>query len=235
MIIGYFVFNDYVIEIEVLDNLSPLTNIINTEYATYRTKKYKIISITNFLTMTKVNSDESNYYKINDVIDHVTMKIDYVLNKDIAIYNTYNNRKNSVLEYLKTKSGIFRNYHPNGQLKIQVYHNNGLFEGEYIYYDMDGLCDIDKHNIMYQEYYINGVKDGNYISYWGDGTIQKKITYNNGKLNGKYRSYYENGNLKIICNYKNGLKNGLYIEYHKNKNRFHKICHYKDGNEINKN
>lgn len=230
MIIGYFVYNDYVIEIEVLNNLSPLhdINIINAEYATYHTTKYKIISITNFLTMTKVNSDESNYYKINNINEHVTMKIDYVLNKDIAIYNTYNNPKNSVLEYLKNKSGIFRNYHKNGQIKIQVYHNNGIFEGEYIYYYIDGSCAKITN-------FINGILHGKCIEYFYNGQIALDSNYINGNLDGKYRSYYKNSNLKIICNYKNGLKNGLYIEYHQNKNKFHKICHCKDGNEINKN
>jgi len=55
MIIGYHKYNnDYTLEIEVINKIVEPYKIINKEFATYWTNKFKVISITNWKTCKKI-------------------------------------------------------------------------------------------------------------------------------------------------------------------------------------
>jgi antitoxin component YwqK of YwqJK toxin-antitoxin module len=101
------------------------------------------------------------------------------------------------------------------------HYNDGLLDGEFITYHLDGLRNKEC-------FYHKGELYGKYIEWANkyDGTIYKRIEcdYNKGKLHGKYIERYYDGNIKEECDYVNGIKHGKWIKYESNGNYNECIC-----------
>ena len=132
--IGFIDYQNYIITFECIDYESVDKNIINSDYATYETNRFKVIRIED------VNGKEygiSQKYELNTFYDN---KICFKINKECIIYDIINKLriyKSIFMNFFPNGiSGICKLYHNNGVLKEEYFHNNGVIEGDYItYYD----------------------------------------------------------------------------------------------------
>jgi antitoxin component YwqK of YwqJK toxin-antitoxin module len=145
----YHKINKYILSIELLEDSihdENRDNIINPEFATYHTNKFKIVEIQNMINNTYI--DKLYNYKMNDIIKK---NIIYSLSREKAFYTldydyfieTYQlidklyyinfYRENSLIY-----NGIHRTWYDSGQLKEEFYHIDGIYEGIYTSYDENG-------------------------------------------------------------------------------------------------
>ena len=185
--IGYIKYLDFIIKIEVLDNIKldfdiVSKNVLNEtgyKFATYLTTHYKVILISHLVKNDIIH--EKDLYKVNNV--YYNNEFYYKL-KEVAFfvnfmfYEQYNLFTNNVID-------TYRNYWYNGELKEEYSHKNGIRKGKY------------------KSYYING-------------KMLEECEYNHDKKNGKYKKYHNNGKLMIECIYNHDRIEGEYIEYDKN-------------------
>lgn len=233
MIIGYSKYNnDYILEIEVINKIADLYEIINKEFATYLTNKFKVISITNWKSNEHLN--EIDNYKINKIIeincnDDNTKLLDYNLIKELSIYNYFDKNEDEEL-YLKNKCGVYTIYHNNGQIYKTYFHNNGIEEGEYNEYTCDSVLKVNSFsingkthgkstfyynegNLWHQTNFIMGNREGEYIEYYKNKQIREKSNFVNNKYHGKFESYYDHGGINKIGFYENDEKQGEWLSY----------------------
>ena len=121
--IGYSKYkNKYIITIKTNEKEFILeeNEIINPEYATYTCNSYKIINIED---LNKNNLDKIDLYEIDKNYNDI---IFYKLNYESA-YNDNLLYKTDIQKFV----GFYRNYHHNGALSEEYYHNNGIKEGKY--------------------------------------------------------------------------------------------------------
>ena len=146
--------------------------------------------------------------------------------------------------------GVKRNW-LNRKLSDECFILNGIKEGKYVMYDING-------NIEYECNYIYGKKNGICKSYT-DGNLMKEctfidddirlckvydkeynlkreVTYNRTMndiltipftMNGPFREYYKNGQVLFECILINNKKNGKYKRYAENGDLLYE-CNYVD-------
>jgi antitoxin component YwqK of YwqJK toxin-antitoxin module len=87
----------------------------------------------------------------------------------------------------------------NGNIYKKCYYENGLLNGECIYY-------YENNNIKKKCYYKNDKIEGEFIEYYESGNIKRKMNYKNDLLNGECIYYYDinNYNIEKVCYYFNG-------------------------------
>jgi len=252
MIIGYSKYNnDYILEIEVINKIADSYEIINKEFATYLTDRFRVISITNWKSNEQLN--EIDNYKINKIIEinyngDYRKLLEYNLIKELSIYNYFNKNADEEL-YLKNKCGVYTIYHNNGQIYKTYFHINGITEGEYNEYTCDGTLKVhsfsingkthgkstfyyDDGNLWNQTNFVMGNREGEYIEYYKNKKIREKSNFVNNKYHGKFESYYDHGGINKIGFYENNDKQGEWLSYFYSGD-FHKIFHYKDDELIN--
>ncbi len=106
------------------------------------------------------------------------------------------------------KSGIWKDYHCNGNLKTQITFQNGRPDGPASkYYETgklkeEGIWKITKWTGEYKLYYANG-------------QIQHEFNFNaNGKREGNQRYFYESGKIMIEGNWAAGQESGIVKEFY---------------------
>jgi antitoxin component YwqK of YwqJK toxin-antitoxin module len=255
--IGYIPIYNYVVKIEVFDNIpSPELCYIQPEFSIYNTKNFKVIDIINYLDDNNLEEidyeiDELNY----DIYKHLqpkniklqgyypTKKL-YELNKTYNEHNRYYYKtlerainENFIKYKLYTKypngfSGIYTSYHDNGQIKEKYFHNNGIKEG--IYQKFYSSNDIKKEiEIEIEINYVNGSKHGEVKKYNGS-YLNVYENYNMDKLHGLC-VYYNYGRLskeyKVEITYNNGVIDGIYKKYYSYKlgGKLQIECNFKNG------
>lgn len=131
---------------------------------------------------------------------------------DIIIYDSIEilKKANNLYDYSIENCGLYTEYHYNGKLKMEYFHNNGIKEGLYKEYNYNGLL-IKECN------YVNGNLNGIYKTYFTDGKLQIETTYKNNKIHGEYIENYNNSNrIYIKCNFYEGIREGDFIEEQQN-------------------
>jgi antitoxin component YwqK of YwqJK toxin-antitoxin module len=88
-----------------------------------------------------------------------------------------------------------------GNIEFEGYLNEGKRDGEFTFYDEDGI--VNKI-----ENYRDGEENGEFIYYFNDGRVMSKRSYKDGKEDGKFEIYIENGNKNFEGSFVNGLKEG---------------------------
>lgn len=131
--------------------------------------------------------------------------------------------------FLDSYSGLFKDYYPDGKLKVEVnlkdgkwegigkrYYANGKLrtEGNYVNGNREGIHNTyhENGNVWVEKKYKNGEVKIRKV-YYEDGTLEGVGNYKNGKEEGLQKEYFRNGKMKYEANYKNGKREGLEKEY----------------------
>lgn len=135
----------------------------------------------------------------------------------------------------KPYSGIVYDYFENKvDKKLEGYYRNGLKNGKWMWWDVDGMIDSTGS-------YRRGFMYGTWEWYYNNGQLYSKGYYRNGngtdrKIEGvpshgrygKWTFWYRDGIKKSIQNWKNGKQNGIFIIWHENGLKKSEIT-YKEG------
>lgn len=128
------------------------------------------------------------------------------------------------LEIVSGRShGDYREWHPNGQLKISAFVIEGtpdvsemaqmtwLFEGISKVYD-------DQGNVIAEIPYSKGLLEGISYYYFPSGKLMKKVPYLKNDIHGTLHVFNEEGDCLETTPYCHGVKEGVSISYWSQKN-----------------
>lgn len=104
------------------------------------------------------------------------------------------------------KHGRYREYYPNGSLKVEVSYRNGEQDGIFQEWYIDG-------SMKKQSHYLNGVLNGLLISWGEDGDKNQEINYVDGELKGEYKTWDRRGRIVKDGVYKNSEFHGRKYSY----------------------
>lgn len=113
-------------------------------------------------------SDKSEIYNENNT----TVKDGIVYNIDEAPIN-----------------GLYRTYHSNGNLKMEVYSKNGKPNGQGKFYNEDGT-------LLYEGTFENGMPIGTIYHYYRNGKVHNEQNYAEGVLHGVQQTFDKKGELR---------------------------------------
>jgi antitoxin component YwqK of YwqJK toxin-antitoxin module len=108
------------------------------------------------------------------------------------------------------KTGIWVEFHCNGNLKSRVTFANGR---------PDGYAQIFHENgkIMEEGNWKNSRWVGKYKLYYDNGQVQHEFAFNeSGKRDGPQKYFHDNGQVAIEGNFANGKESGVIKEYYEN-------------------
>ncbi len=117
--------------------------------------------------------------------------------------------------------GFYREYHPNGNLKMSVEYEDGMMHGAYRDYCEDGTLRLKLD-------YKNNRQDGYYRLYYNDGTLEAEGQYKDGREVGVHRVYYPDGTWAAEANYKDGREQGVARTYYEDGSVWEEF-NYQDG------
>lgn len=107
------------------------------------------------------------------------------------------------------KRGFWRYYWPDGDLKYEVYYENGEKEGlEIKYYDAQDCLEFSNT-------YHKGNLDGPSVSFFSNCAIKCEEQFNDGQKSGYERCYDEQGNLQTEGKFSKGELDGAYAHFDK--------------------
>ncbi len=114
--------------------------------------------------------------------------------------------------------GLYREWHPNGQLKVESFIVGGIAdintaaEESWLF---DGLCKAwdEEGNSIALIAYEKGALEGESLYYHTNGATWKRVPYRSGRIEGKMEIYVENGALFQLSEYKEGKREGKSIRY----------------------
>lgn len=121
--------------------------------------------------------------------------------KDSTIYNQYLGDK---------KSGLWKEFYANGQLKSEGNYSNGKKEGVHREWNKNGQLELEGN-------FKNGLEQG-LMKWFYKGYIAGEGLMKNGKRDGVWKVYtLESGILSMESNFKDGKPDGQILRvYHKN-------------------
>jgi hypothetical protein len=133
-----------------------------------------------------------------------------------AQYKRYEIQDNDTVNIIDTNNleqGIWREFWPNGDLKLETSYKDGKKDGlEITWYDHPDC-------VEQEAFYKDGKLDGTVTHYSKRCRKDFFETYKNGVKHGQELEYYNNGYLKAEGVYKNGSLDGYYSVYDR-KGRF---------------
>ena len=164
------------------------------------------------------------------------------------------NKKFNQFDENGNKTGVWRDYYKNGQLKSEISFKGGKMDGLSKEFDEQGrLLNISEMSNgaeasdpggvviidLYKEYHPNGkvklvggfnkgLKSGIFRKYSLEGELERAYIYKKdtlvsegmieagGIFVGEWTNYYEDGSVKSVGNFSNGLKDGRWTYYYRN-------------------
>lgn len=172
MNIGYASQNDYIVTLEILDDIIhfPAYDDLTEEEinnSTYITKSYNVLKVQNF------NGEIIDYPHLFPIINYyktyerAQMQTTRNLYFEQFMEIGHNSSEFQTKKY--TTSGIYKDYDNWGVIKCEFYHNNGIIEGMVKHYYTTGHLEAEI-------FFVNNVKKYEKIYNW-DGTLAKYIKY----------------------------------------------------------
>lgn len=138
-----------------------------------------------------------------------------------AVITTYH-PNGSLWQYVEGREnracGIYKEWHQNGNLKIEAYVVGGPLDltvsaqGEWLF---DKICRVwdENSHLLAEMNYQNGLLDGLANYYYSSGKIKKIIPYSQDKICGEVLYFDENGKVIAKENYNDDKKDQLSIAY----------------------
>ncbi len=125
-------------------------------------------------------------------------------------------------QYLEIENGrahgLFREWHPNGKLRLEVYVIEGtadINEAAQLGWIFDGESHVwnDEGNLLAKINYTKGSLEGLALHYYPNGKIEKEIPYVKNGMHGTMNTFDEQGLTLEKIHYENGLRQGESIAY----------------------
>ncbi len=108
------------------------------------------------------------------------------------------------------KTGLWKKYYPNGNLKSKITYKRSRPKGPYTLYYKNGNVE-EKGKWEYNK------NVGDFKRYHKNGEVAQDFQFNdNGKSEGVQKYYHENGQLEVKVKKKNGKEDGVMKRYYKN-------------------
>ena len=151
-----------------------------------------------------------------------------------------------ILDEQGHEQGLWKEYHPNGQLKSQGEYKDGKRIGEWIFYYPNGQIEqkgkYDKKGraqdvwkwyyedgkLLREETYVDDLRDGLMTEYNDTGTVITKGEFIEGQKEKLW--VYELGDYKEEGNYKEDKRDGAWKHYYTNNGKLRFEGKYIDGN-----
>lgn len=106
----------------------------------------------------------------------------------------------------KPYTGVYSEYHENGQIKFEISLRKGRESGNTkIYFDNGKLNEIRA--------FSSGVMHGTWKTWDDSGNIIAEANYRKGNKHGNWFVWDEKGTLRYDMNYKKGNRTGIWIMY----------------------
>ena len=114
--------------------------------------------------------------------------------------------------------GAYREWHPNGQLKIEAELIGGTADvstGAQHDWIFDGLSQMwdEQGNLLAKIPYLQGVLDGVSVYFYSTGQIERELPYHQDLLEGMATEYHPKGAIRSNTNYHQGIKQGSSVGY----------------------
>ncbi len=115
----------------------------------------------------------------------------------------YNENNTSVVDGVvynideKPINGLYKTYFPNGNVKMEVYSQNGKPNGSGKFYNERG-------RLTYEGTFADGKPVGTMYQYYSSGKVHNEMHYTDGELDGEQRTYDKEGNLIVEIVFHNG-------------------------------
>lgn len=132
------------------------------------------------------------------------------------IYNENNTSVDNGIVYNtdeKPINGLYKTYYSNGNVKMEVYSQNGKPNGVGKFYNERG-------KLLFEGTFANGVKVGTLYHYYPNGKVHNEMHYTDGVLDGIQQTFDKKGELTAEVTYKKGtavqgyaVVNGEIIEF----------------------
>lgn len=128
----------------------------------------------------------------------------------------------NIWQYLEAEEmrahGTFREWHSNGQLKIDALVIGGSADvspGSQQDWLFEGLCQVwdEQGHILAKIPYQKGLLEGTSTYYFPSGLLDRELPFSGNALDGESFEYYPDGNLKSRTQYKKGAKNGASLGF----------------------
>lgn len=145
---------------------------------------------------------------------------------DVHSYITSYHPNGQIKQYLESLNsrayGIYREWHPNGKLKVESHIIGGMadihtqaqeswiFDGKNIAWDEDG-------HLIAEIYYSKGELEGKSQYFHSNGNVWKSIPYTKNVIHGTEEVFLSDGTLFQTTSYHLGAKEGTSIRYWQNE------------------
>lgn len=101
-------------------------------------------------------------------------------------------------------NGLYRTYHSNGNVKMEVYSKNGKPNGQGKFYNKDGT-------LKYEGTFENGAPTGAFYHYYRNGNVHNEQNYADGVLHGVQQTFDKTGKLSVEVVYEKGKALSGYV------------------------
>jgi antitoxin component YwqK of YwqJK toxin-antitoxin module len=134
-----------------------------------------------------------------------------ILNKDVHKPDYTDDQKVEEGRYIDSKkTGIWKEYYPNNNVKSVITYENNRPSGYAKMYHDNG-------KIKEEGMWKNNRWVGDYKLYYDNGQVQQAFKFDaTGKRAGQQQYFYENGQVMIEGNWNGGKESGLLKEYYEN-------------------
>lgn len=112
-------------------------------------------------------------------------------------------------------------WYPNGQLKMEIFYQEGQLHGPSRFY-------TDKGGLIAESWFIRGKKQGISRLFYPSGNLYAIERYKEGKLHLEQEYFFEKGTPYLVSHYAHGVLEGEVLIYHYEGNLWREL-HYKQG------
>ena len=103
--------------------------------------------------------------------------------------------------------GVQKAYWDNGKLKSVMRYENGMLNGECVWYTQNG-------ELMKKAHYKDDVLEGQCLTWHPNGKMASEENYVNGILDGEVKKWYDNGQLFQEGQYAEGMMDGQWFIFY---------------------
>jgi len=235
--------NEYIVTLSIprsTPNNLERSGVDDRNYAKFRCKSAKVISIRNKYTDEKAESVQSNWvsdfiYKVGETLTESNFDEDlervcgrgihFYLSEDAALFHGQTKDINGIWKSYNDNGSkwtetderneldtIYRCWYKNGNLERKMGYSNGAINGKYELFYKNG-------NKKEEGTCIDGCVDGNIKKWYENGILEEENYYIMGRLHKLHTRWYKNGKKEEEYTYDNGSLHGKCESWYENGNK----------------